>query len=140
MGAIDMGALSSLSSSRPTVALPGAPQAPAAVRPDAMAVASAPAMPNPALRLDPVLGLVVVQFRDDQGKVVSTLPTERELAVYRNAGKRAANSAVPAGAQPAREPSPAAAAGAEAASGPAPVTASPNTVDLGASEEPNPAR
>jgi hypothetical protein len=66
---------------------------PVAVRLEATAVANAPAMPNPALRLDPVLGLVVLQFRDAQGEVVSTLPTERELAAYRNAGKRAASAA-----------------------------------------------
>ncbi|GGC29572.1 hypothetical protein GCM10011504_04750 [Siccirubricoccus deserti] len=58
----------------------------------ATAAPSSSAMPNPALRLDPGLGLVVLQFRDDRGEVVATLPTERELAAYRDAGKRAASA------------------------------------------------
>jgi len=43
---------------------------------------AAPAMPNPSLRLDPALGLVVLEFRDKSGRT-ATLPTERELAAYR---------------------------------------------------------
>jgi hypothetical protein len=42
-----------------------------------------PAIPNPSLRLDPALGLVVLEFRDQAGRT-STLPTERELAAYRS--------------------------------------------------------
>jgi hypothetical protein len=44
-------------------------------------------MPNPSLRLDPALGLVVLEFRDAHGRR-ETLPTERELAAYRSAGGR----------------------------------------------------
>jgi len=44
-------------------------------------------MPNPSLRLDPALGLVVMEFRDHAGRT-ATLPTERELAAYRTAGGR----------------------------------------------------
>ncbi|MBK1660957.1 hypothetical protein CKO45_22330, partial [Paracraurococcus ruber] len=47
-----------------------------------------PATPNPSLRLDPALGLVVLEFRDRQGRT-ATLPTERELAAYRSARGRA---------------------------------------------------
>jgi hypothetical protein len=104
-----MDALPPLASPRPTVAWPEAPKAPAAARPAVAGAAHSPAMPNPALRLDPVLGLVVLQFRDDQGEVVATLPTERELAAYRTAGKRAASPAAP---QPTAATAPAAAAGA----------------------------
>lgn len=100
-----MNALPPLASPRSPVASPEAPKAPA-VDPVATAAPSSPAMPNPALRLDPGLGLVVLQFRDDQGEVVATLPTERELAAYRDAGKRAASSPVlpPQAGMPAPEP------------------------------------
>jgi hypothetical protein len=48
-----------------------------------------PAWPNPSLRLDPALGIVVMEFRDRAGGVQATLPTERELAAYRaTAGRR----------------------------------------------------
>ncbi|TCZ53193.1 hypothetical protein [Roseicella aquatilis] len=53
-------------------------------------VAPAPAdtgVPNPSLRLDPALGLVVMEFRDRQGRT-ETLPTEKELEAYRSAGRR----------------------------------------------------
>jgi hypothetical protein len=46
-----------------------------------------PAMPNPSLRLDPALGQVVLEFRDQSGRT-ATLPTERELAAYRSARGR----------------------------------------------------
>lgn len=46
-----------------------------------------PATPNPSLRLDPALGLVVLEFRDQSGRT-ATLPTERELAAYRSAQGR----------------------------------------------------
>jgi hypothetical protein len=98
-----MNALPPLESARPPVARNEA-KAPA-VRPVATAGPSSPAMPNPALRLDPGLGLVVLQFRDDRGEIVATLPTERELAAYRDAGKRAASPAVPAAEPAAAMPS-----------------------------------
>ncbi len=41
--------------------------------------------PSPRMRLDPALGLVVLEFRDDQGQVVQTLPSARQLAAYRRA-------------------------------------------------------
>ncbi|WP_380068174.1 hypothetical protein [Dankookia sp. GCM10030260] len=37
--------------------------------------------------MDPALGLVVLEFRDGAGRT-ATLPTERELDAYRNAGGR----------------------------------------------------
>jgi hypothetical protein len=46
--------------------------------------AASPGLPNPSLRLDPALGLVVLEFRDRSGRT-ATLPTERELAAYRSA-------------------------------------------------------
>ncbi len=44
--------------------------------------------PNPSLRLDPALGIVVMEFRDSTGWIAATLPTERELAAYRAAASR----------------------------------------------------
>jgi hypothetical protein len=39
--------------------------------------------PNPRLRIDRDLGIVVIEFRDSTGKISNTLPTERELRAYR---------------------------------------------------------
>jgi hypothetical protein len=44
-----------------------------------------PALANPRLRLDGSLGLVVLEFRDDAGKPVNSIPTPREIAAYRAA-------------------------------------------------------
>ena len=38
--------------------------------------------PNPSLELDPALGLVVIQFRNDSGAVTDSIPSERQLAAY----------------------------------------------------------
>ncbi|MBD0270730.1 MAG: hypothetical protein ICV73_02265 [Acetobacteraceae bacterium] len=48
-------------------------------------VAAATAVPNPALRMDAELGLVVLQFRDAQGELAASIPTRRELDAYRQA-------------------------------------------------------
>ncbi len=58
---------------RPTPAAPAAPAAAAAV----------PEL-SPRMRLDPALGLVVLEFRDDKGGIVQTLPSARQLAAYRS--------------------------------------------------------
>lgn len=39
--------------------------------------------PNPALRLDPASGVVVIEFRDGQGEIRESLPTEAQLRRYR---------------------------------------------------------
>lgn len=85
--------------------------------PDVSPAAAVPVFANPALRLDPGLGLVVLEFRDAQGKVERTLPTARALAAYRTAARaaiagprgdappRQANSAsTPVGDAPAADP------------------------------------
>jgi hypothetical protein len=41
--------------------------------------------PNPSLSLDPVTGMVVVEFRNLDGEVQGTVPTARQLAAYRAA-------------------------------------------------------
>lgn len=51
-------------------------------------------MPNPTLRLDPGLALVVIEFRDGDGKVRETIPTEAQLEAYR-ASQRASSAPVP---------------------------------------------
>lgn len=46
--------------------------------------AAAPSLvePNPSLQLEPTLGLVVIQFRDDAGAVTDSIPSERQLQAY----------------------------------------------------------
>ena len=39
--------------------------------------------PNPRLRMDRDLGMVVIEFRDSAGRISNSLPTERELRAYR---------------------------------------------------------
>lgn len=40
-------------------------------------------LPNPSLRLDAGLGMVVLEFRDDRGEVSSSIPSQRILDAYR---------------------------------------------------------
>jgi hypothetical protein len=61
-----------------------APSQPAAATPAAAPAAAVPE-PSPRMRLDPALGLVVLEFRNDRGEVVQTLPDARQLAAYRRA-------------------------------------------------------
>jgi hypothetical protein len=59
------------------------------VSPSAEAAAAPPAAPpigpNPRLRLDPALGVVVMEFLDSGGKVARSTPTEAQLRAYRQA-------------------------------------------------------
>ncbi|HEY0908803.1 MAG TPA: hypothetical protein VGD75_01060 [Bradyrhizobium sp.] len=52
-------------------------------------------VPTPTLRLDPALGLVVIEFVSDAGAVTSSFPTQRQLDAYR------AGTAHPPGERPA---------------------------------------
>lgn len=45
----------------------------------------APPAPSPRLRLDPALGVVVMEFRSSPGMPARTIPSEQELAAYRAA-------------------------------------------------------
>jgi hypothetical protein len=47
-----------------------------------------PPAPNPSLRIEPALGVVVVEMRDPTGEVVRSVPTQRELQAYRLAALR----------------------------------------------------
>ena len=44
-----------------------------------------PIGPNPRLRLDPALGIVVMEFLDGEGKVARSAPSAAQLEAYRNA-------------------------------------------------------
>ncbi len=43
-----------------------------------------PPLPNPRLRIDPALSLVVIEFRDKGGEVELSIPTPKELQAYRD--------------------------------------------------------
>lgn len=70
--------------------LPSMRQAAAAMAGPATPTAAAPAAigPNPSLRIDPVLNILVVEFRGHDGSVTRTAPTEQELRDYRAAQMR----------------------------------------------------
>lgn len=42
-----------------------------------------PSRPNPSLRLDGELGMVVMEFHSASGAVTASIPTERQLESYR---------------------------------------------------------
>jgi len=44
---------------------------------------SASALPNPTLRLDASLGIVVIEFRNNAGEVANSIPTQQQLEMYR---------------------------------------------------------
>jgi hypothetical protein len=56
---------------------------PAGAAPSSLAVAPGQQFPNPRLRLDPGLGMVVIEFRDDGGEVTNSIPSQRQLDAYR---------------------------------------------------------
>lgn len=66
----------------------GAPRPTGGEAPAADSAGTAP--PNPALRMDPELGLVIMEFRDRRGEVAATIPTSRELDAYRRAARTGA--------------------------------------------------
>ena len=55
----------------------GGPGPPPAVRGTAQSLA------NPSLRLDPALGLVVIEFHDRSGAISSSIPSPRQIEAYR---------------------------------------------------------
>jgi hypothetical protein len=38
---------------------------------------------NPAFRFDSSIGMVVIEFHDDSGKLTNSIPSERQLQAYR---------------------------------------------------------
>ncbi len=65
------------------------PAAPAAI---------APVTPNPRLRLDGSLGMVVIEFRDQAGSVANSIPSPRVIQAYRAAAMT--DAPVPPGIRP----------------------------------------
>lgn len=63
----------------------GAPPSAPAKAPAEAAAVGAKSLPNPSMRLDPALGLVVIEFHDEAGGVVRTIPDPRQLDAYRTA-------------------------------------------------------
>jgi len=93
------------------------------------------APPNPSLRLDPELEIVVLEFRDEAGQVRNTIPTEQQLAAYR-AWDRTQSGEPPRGrynnVDVDRAPPPV--AGATGTAEPAPQTARPVAATGGSSD------
>ncbi len=70
------------------------------------ATPQAPLHPNPSFRIEPALGLVVMEFRNGAGAVSSSIPTVQQLDAYRRAAGHAAASSetgLPAAGTPAEE-------------------------------------
>ena len=55
------------------------------VLPPPEAAGSTEDLPNPTMRLDPVLGLVVIEFHNGSGSLTSSIPGQRQLDAYRMA-------------------------------------------------------
>lgn len=72
----------------------------AVAAPPAAAGDPAPPMPNPRLRLDPQLGMVVMEFRSGPGVPERSIPSAQELAAYRTA----ALTGAPRPGDPPRDP------------------------------------
>lgn len=102
-----------------------------AVTVPAAPTATAPVTPNPRLRLDGSLGMVVLEFRGSGGEVSNSIPSPREIAAYRAAA--ISDAPVPVGVQQrgaaAEEPAPAPLPAAQATPAPAPVTTPASTSD-----------
>ena len=55
------------------------------------------ARPNPSLRLDGALGMVIIEFRSESGAVTASIPTERQLEAYRMWERTGRDGAPPPG-------------------------------------------
>jgi hypothetical protein len=53
--------------------------------------------PNPSLRLDGALGMVIIEFHAESGAVTTSIPTERQLQAYRVWERTGTNGAAPPG-------------------------------------------
>lgn len=72
---------------RPAAVAPApeaAPPAPPRRAEPAPASPAAPMLPNPRLRIDAALNIVVLEFRDDGGQINRTLPSAQEIKAYRD--------------------------------------------------------
>jgi hypothetical protein len=74
---------------------PNPPNGPSATAPDAVAATPAVPLPsagdnlyiNPQFRVDPQSGVVMLQYRDQSGKLVHQVPSDYELRSYRQLGQ-----------------------------------------------------
>ncbi len=55
------------------------------------------ARPNPSLRLDGALGMVIIEFHSESGAVTASFPTERQLEAYRIWERTGTDGAPPPG-------------------------------------------
>jgi hypothetical protein len=55
---------------------------PTARAPPSQPVATPPPTPNPTMRLDPALGMVVIEFHNTSGALTTSIPSQRQLAAY----------------------------------------------------------
>lgn len=101
-------------SSGPAVADPPQAKPSATIEP----VGGGSALPNPTLRLDASLGIVVIEFRNNAGEVANSIPTQQQLEAYRLRGEL--SSKKPQTKEPAAAPA--------ARSEPAPAKAKPSIV------------
>ena len=62
----------------------------------AASTADAPMLPNPRLRIDAALNIVVLEFRDDTGEISRTLPSAQEIKAYRDGTAETSAEAPPA--------------------------------------------
>lgn len=69
---------------------------PASPLPDLPPGMAPPITPNPSLRIEPTIGVVVFEVRDGAGQVTRSVPTERELNAYRTAALRGEDAPDPA--------------------------------------------
>ncbi|MBE9605970.1 hypothetical protein IAI18_13970 [Acetobacteraceae bacterium H6797] len=74
-------------------AMPAPPEAPSPTA----------ATPNPRLRIEGDLGMVVIEFRDRYGQVANSIPTQRELASYQVASRSGDAGSLPEGTLPDRD-------------------------------------
>jgi len=68
-----------------------------AATPDAASPPADTARPNPSLRLDGALGMVIIEFRSESGAVAASIPTERQLEAYRMWERTGSGGAPPPG-------------------------------------------
>jgi hypothetical protein len=79
----------------------------AALAPPQARAAPSTAYTNPSLRLDPALGLVVIEFRNAAGVVTTSVPSQQQLAAYQRWETTRIGTAPPGqGRQAASKPEP----------------------------------
>jgi hypothetical protein len=58
--------------------------APSASPSSASATQASQVFVNPSFQFDPSVGLLVIEFHDDTGKLTSSIPSQRQLDAYRS--------------------------------------------------------